>query len=203
MKVALRSSAGVVLAVFFIVLVGWPQASAAQEVTGLATAVDGKVYGLFGDTITTVLASTGTLNTSGDAREASQINGNVPFVLAAKVLHAAAVGNWNDRAASEASLSGLAVTVNGTTIGADFVMVRVVAVKNNLAIATASISELSINGSPVGISGAPNQTVAIPGGQIVINEQQASATGTVVNALHVTVSGLADLVIASATAGID
>lgn len=203
MKVALRSRTGVVLAVFFTVLVGWPQASAAQEVTGLATAVDGKVYGLFGDTITTVLASTGTLNTSGDAREASQINGNVPFVLAAKVLHAASVGSWNDQAASEASLSGLAVTVNGTTIGADFVMARVVAVKNSLAVATASISELSINGVPVGISGAPNQTVAIPGGQIVINEQRESATGTVVNALHVTVSGLADLVIASATAGIE
>ena len=47
-----------------------------------------------------------------------------------------------------------------------------------------------------------NQTVSIPGGQVVINEQQILSDGTlVVNALHATVSGVADVVVASAAAG--
>ena len=35
---------------------------------------------------------------------------------------------------------------------------------------------------------------------IVINEQTTSSAGTVVNALHIVVDGMADVVIASATA---
>ena len=55
---------------------------------------------------------------------------------------------------------------------------------------------------PVWVSGSPNQRLWIPGGQLVLNEQIVSATGTTVNALHATVYGVADVVIASATAGI-
>ena len=68
---------------------------------------------------------------------------------------------------------------------------------------SATISNLLVNGVPIAITGAPNQIVGIPGGQLIINEQTISSTGTtVVNALHVTVAGVADVVIASATAGI-
>jgi len=53
------------------------------------------------------------------------------------------------------------------------------------------------------VTGAPNQAIWIPGGVVTINEQNISSTGTaVVNALHVAVTGVADVVIASATAGI-
>ncbi len=52
------------------------------------------------------------------------------------------------------------------------------------------------------IDGTVNQTVSIPGGQLVINEQQVLSDGTlVVNALHATVSGVADAAVASAQAG--
>jgi hypothetical protein len=37
---------------------------------------------------------------------------------------------------------------------------------------------------------------------LVINEQQPSSASTTVNALHATVFGVADVVVASATAGI-
>jgi len=68
---------------------------------------------------------------------------------------------------------------------------------------SSSLDNLVVNGIPIAISGAPNQTVSIPGGQMVINEQTVSSTGAfVVNALHVTVNGVANLVLASATAGI-
>jgi hypothetical protein len=56
---------------------------------------------------------------------------------------------------------------------------------------------------PVSVSGDPNQTITIPGGQLIINEQTISSNGAmVVNALHIIVNGVADVVIASATAGI-
>ena len=66
-----------------------------------------------------------------------------------------------------------------------------------------TISTPTPNSRPTATAVAPNQTVWIPGGQMVINEQTVSSTGAfVVNALHVTVNGVANLVLASATAGI-
>ena len=60
------------------------------------------------------------------------------------------------------------------------------------------------SGRPVNatVTGDPNQTIDLPGGVVVINEQQVSSDGaTTVNALHAVISGLADVVVASATAG--
>jgi len=53
------------------------------------------------------------------------------------------------------------------------------------------------------VTGQPNQTIPIFGGRVVVNEQQQILpSGRTVNALHVIVDGIADVVIASATAGI-
>jgi hypothetical protein len=65
---------------------------------------------------------------------------------------------------------------------------------------TVTFDGLVINGMPVD-STAPNQTIYIPGGRIVVNEQIASAGGIVVNALHIVAGGV-DVVIASASAGV-
>ena len=40
-------------------------------------------------------------------------------------------------------------------------------------------------------------------GRVVLNEQSPGATGTVVNAIHLVVNGIADVVVASAGAGVD
>jgi hypothetical protein len=58
-------------------LIAGPRVAAAQAVTGHATAVRATTIGLLGST-TTELAGTGTLSGSTDAREASQITGEVP-----------------------------------------------------------------------------------------------------------------------------
>ncbi len=53
------------------------------------------------------------------------------------------------------------------------------------------------------MTGDPNQTIGIPGGLVVLNEQQTLSDGTlVVNALHAIVAGVADVAVASATAGL-
>ena len=52
------------------------------------------------------------------------------------------------------------------------------------------------------MTGDPNQRIDVPGGVVIINEQRVSPDGTtVVNALHAVISGVADVVVASATAG--
>src|SRR5436190_781579 len=61
----------------------------------------------------------------------------------------------------------------------------------------------AINGVPRWVSRAPNQTIGIPGGLLVLNEQQTLPDGTLgVNALHAIVSGVADVAVASSMAGL-
>jgi hypothetical protein len=181
-------------------LLAWPRAGAAQTAAGNARAAGVTTFGLFGGT-TTVLADTGTLAGTDDARDASSVTASVPSVLSGEVLHAVTVG-WPDQVASEASLANVGLKVGGTGISADFVMARAMAVLGGAGSGSALIDNLSINGVPVEVTGEPNQTISIAGGQVVINEQTVSAAGTTVNALHATVSGVADVVVASATAGI-
>src|SRR5206468_8587262 len=164
-------------------------------------AVQTTVAGLLGST-TTVLADTGALSDPTDALQASSLAGSVPSVLTAEALHATTIGVANG-VDSESSLSGLVLTVSGATIGADFVMSRVQAVLGAAGTATTSVSGLSINGMPIAVDPtAPNQVVAIPGGQIVVNEQQISDAAATASALRVTLFGVADVIVASATAAI-
>jgi hypothetical protein len=172
-----------------------PAAGTGETVSGQARVVQATTLA------TAVLADTGTLEGSGDARQATLSTGNVSSLLSAEVLRAVTVG-WPDQVASEASLSNLKMAVGGTSIRADFVMARAFAVRDGAATASTLIGNLAVNGVSVAVTGSPNQTIAIPGGQLVINEQRVSAAGTTVNAIHAAVAGVADVVVATATAGI-
>jgi len=190
-------------AALMIALVGLlavPRAGAAQTVTGNATGARVITLGLVGGT-TTLLADTGALAGTTDARDASQPTASVPPVLTGEVLQAVTLG-WPDQVASAASLANLTLAVGGTGISADFVMARAGAALGGGISGASFIDNLTIGGVPILVTGDPNQTVAIPGGLVVINEQTVSADGTTVNALHAQVSGAADVVVASATAGI-
>ncbi|TLY34103.1 MAG: hypothetical protein E6K57_02020 [Nitrospirae bacterium] len=182
-------------------LLAWPGSSEAQTVTGQASAVQATVFGALGLGTTTALSDTGTLGGTRDAREASLVTGAVPSLLTGEALHAVTIG-WPDQVASEASLGSLALTVAGTGISADSVMARALAVLGSAGTGRTDITGLSINGIPILPTGSPNQTIAIPGGRVVIDEQISSVGASVVNALHVVVDGVADVVIASAKAGI-
>ena len=183
------------LALAAIVAAGTP--AAAQTVSGNARVV--QVNGSAG-TPTTVLADTGQLADTSDARETSAVAGSVTSLVDGETLHAVTIG-WPDQAESEASIADLTVTVNGTTIKASFVMSRVGAVQGQASTGTVNVEGLTINGSPVTVSGAPNQTVAIAGGSVVINERLTTSGAAVVNGLHV-VAGDSDVIIASVSAGI-
>ena len=199
-------------------LLAWPSVGLAQlggllppigsstttsTITGDAAAVRATLFGAVGLlTTTTSLADTGTLSGVNDARDASMDTGTVPSVLTGEVLSAGTI-SWPDEVDSAVSLANLNMSVAGIGIYADSVVAEASQVLGAAGSGTSYIDNLSINGMPVAVTGAPNQTIWVPGGQVVINEQTISSTGTaVVNAIHVTVTGVADVVIASATAGI-
>jgi len=122
-------------------------------------------------------------------------------LLAGDVLHATTIG-YPNQIDSEASLADLSVGAAGMTIGADFVMARVSQVLGTAGVAASEVDNLSINGIPVVVTGAPNQSINIPGGAVILNEQQTLPDGSiVVNGLHITIPGVEDVVIATATAG--
>jgi len=177
-------------------------------VSGSASAVQATtlsalgLLGGLGSTSTTVLSDTGTLAGTNQARDAYQTLGSVPSLLTAEVLSASTF-SYPNQVDSQSSLANLGLAVAGVKIVADSVAAQASQVAGAAGTGSTTISNLSINGIPVVVSGYPNQSVPVPGGQVVLNEQSISSTGTaVVNAIHVTVSGVADVVIASATAGI-
>jgi len=152
--------------------------------------------------MTTALADTGTLTTANNALDASTLAGGIPAALSAETLSASTI-SWADQVDSEASLGNLSMTVAGVGITADFVMAQASQVLGAAGSGSSTLTNLVVNGTPIAVTGAPNQAVWIPGGQVIINEQTISSTGTaIVNALHVVVTGVADVVVASATAGV-
>jgi hypothetical protein len=180
----------------------WPVAAMAQSVSGDASALQATVLGS-----RTVLAATGALDGPDDLREASDLAASVPLLLQAGVLHAAtgsSVTDWGagDYVASEASLADLQLSAAGNTVSAAFVMARALAPVSGSPTGSSEIDGLSINGVPVVVTGLANQTINLLGGRVVLNEQTPGATGTVVNAIHLVVNGIADVVVASASAGI-
>jgi hypothetical protein len=174
--------------------------AADATVVGQASGVRATTLGLLGGT-TTVLADTGALEGTSDARGAGLVTGSVPSLLGAEALNATTIG-WPDQVASEASVANLGLIVGGIGIFADFVMARATGLLGAAGSGSSLVENLSVNGVPISVTGQPNQTVSIPGGLLVINEQTVSGADTTVNALHATVFGVADVVIASATAGV-
>lgn len=191
-----RCCSAVSVTAFLAGLFLWPSLGAAQEVSGQARAVQATLLGA-----TTVISDTGTLNSADDAREASLLIASIPMLGGAEVPHATTVSS-TDVVTSEATLANLNLSVPGNTVTAGFLLARAMAPVEGQGTGRSSIEGLIINGTPVTVTGTPNQIIPLLGGRIVLNEQQVSATGTIVNALHIIVDGIADVVLASASAGV-
>ena len=191
----------VALCVLSVGLLEWPARTRAQSLGDITGTVIGTVTGIVGGT-TTVLGGTGTLAPGSLDSLYSGLDSISTSLVSAEVPSARVIG-YADQIASDSYLSSLNLTIAGIAIAAASAEAAARGpLDGSPGNATSYISSLSINGVEVLIDGTVNQTVAIPGGQVVINEQQVLSDGTlVVNALHATVSGVADAVVASATAG--
>lgn len=178
-----------------------PTSTTTTTVTGQAAAAQVVLLGLLGTATSTSLASTG-ISTTNAENDVGQDTGSISSLLGAEVLNAASY-SYSNEVNSAASLANLGLTVAGISITADSVVAEASQVLGGAGSGSSYITNLAINGVPVTVSGDPNQTIPIPGGQLVINEQTITSTGSiVVNAIHLTVNGVADVVVASASAAI-
>jgi hypothetical protein len=167
---------------------------------------------------TVIRAASGTVPVSGGGEEAALLVGDVPgsatggvASLAAGVMRSAIVGL--DATRGEASMADIAVTVSGNQITSDFLMARGTASCGPAASGSSQLVNLVINGQPITVTGNPNQTVTLPNGTVIINEQSSSVAGNTaamsVSGLHVTTTDsithqqLADIVLADVDAQID
>ncbi len=194
-------SASAALAVMLVALLVWPVAVPANNaVNGSARAVQATSLGSDGTATTTIVSDTGALGGLNDARDASDLTTTVPSLLTAETLYVATI-SWSNEVDSTASVNNLNVTVGGVVITATSVLSMVTSAQGPNSPIT-MIDGLAVSGTPISITGKKNQTVAIPGGQLIINETTNSAGAMTVNGLHIIENGVADIVIASATAGI-
>jgi hypothetical protein len=168
------------------------------------------------------LVDAGPLPESGGSDSRTLLDVSVPseqtggvLGVSAEVAHAATVGQGK-RSRSEASVAEVSMVVAGDSIGAAFLRSQAEATCDGAGGASASgsseVAHLTIAGQEVVVSGQPNQTVDLPNGRVIINEQSRSGSGNqadiTVNALHVIIFNpleeppLADVVIASSHADI-
>jgi len=169
--------------------------------SGDATAVQATVLGT-----STTLSHAGPLPGPGGAEEAALLQASIPGTLTAQVLHAATIGQ-GDRSRSEASTVNLNLTAGGNTIAAGFLMARAEAVcagSDARASGSSEIVGLTLNGQSISVSGQPNQTILLPAGagKIVLNEQTSAPGSITVTALHIVVTGVAEVGVSSAHADI-
>ncbi|HYR43440.1 MAG TPA: choice-of-anchor P family protein, partial [Terriglobia bacterium] len=191
------------VAALSIVLLSWPRTAGAVDCPtfgGRATAVQANVLGI----VPVVLSDTGSLDSTGGAKQASLLNASIAGLLSGKSLHATSIGGGSN-SQSEASVANLVLTVAGNTIGADFIMARASAYCGSVSPTVSAITEihgLKVNGLSIPVTGLANQTVALLGGGLMtINEQTSSVQGQLgsiaVNALHLRVPAVIDAVVAA------
>jgi hypothetical protein len=199
--------AAALLPVFLAV---WPPITHAQTTTyageGIVASVN--VLGL-----KTNIADTGALPSSGGSLSTQLASANIPGVLSLGLLSASTTGG-DFRTSSQASAANVSLTAAGIGITASVLTSNATATacgSQSPAVSGGSnIANLVVNGQSITVTGAPNQTVPLLIGSLIINEQISSVNSSsagssadmVVNALHLKVAGLADVVISSSHAGV-
>jgi len=159
------------------------------------------------------LSDTGPLPSAGGSLSKQLLSANVPGVLNLGVLTESTTGGSN-AASSRSSVANLDLDVAGVSITASVLTANASAqscagLTPGVA-GSSNIVGLVVDGQRITVTGAPNQTIPLIVGALIINEQISSVTNSScggsanmkVNALHLTVAGIADVVISSAQAGV-
>ena len=193
----------------------------------LITSANGATYGGEGTgavvtvtaTGTQIRAASGSLSISGGMADAALSVGDIPgsatggvVTLAASALSSAVIGSGATTKA-HAAMGAVGLTVSGNQISTDFLMARSNANCGPTVGGTSELVNLVINGQPITVTGAPNQTVALSNGSVIINQQAQTIGATsgefTVRALRVltndTLTGqpVADVAVGTAIARID
>jgi len=180
------------------------------------TTFSGRAFAAFVSTPLTgpmFISDTGQLPPSGGARDDALLDtrdlglATLNSVLTAEVL-AASTSGASGEADSSASLANVVVLPgNAAQVTASFVQAESQATCSGVS-GSSEIAGLTFGGTAITVTGQPNQTVTLPGGvTLIINEQATTSNGTYhqiqVNALHLIVPGVAEVILSSAESDIN
>ncbi len=207
-RILLKALAATLVTGCLVVLPPSSQAQTTTTYTGEAVAVS--VNALL---VKTTVSDTGPLPVSGGSLSAQLANLTLPGLLNVSLLSASTTGG-NNQAASQASVANVNLTVAGVSITASVLASNASAQAcggiQPSAAGGSTIAGLTVNGQSITVTGAPNQTIPLLVGSLIINEQISSVTNSsagasadmLVNALHLKVAGLANVIISSSHAGV-
>jgi hypothetical protein len=187
-----------------------PQRGQAQQSTYSGEALGASVDVL--GAVNTSISDTGPLPVGGGSLSAQLANLDLPGLLNLQVLSASTNGE-NNQTNSQASVVNVVLNAAGLNIQASVLTSNATAScsSNNATVSgTSNIAALTVNGRSIKITGSPNQTIPLLLGSLVVNEQISSIVNApnftsadmLVNALHLKVNGLANVVISSSHAGV-
>jgi hypothetical protein len=210
MKPCLKSYGTAVLAITAVALFALPQRSQAQTTQ---TTYSGEAYvvGASVGLVNVDLEDTGKLPPGGGSLSTELLKADVPGLLDVDLLSASTVGA-NNQTTSNASVANVTLTAAGLYITASVLTSNATASCHPGQASdsgSSTIAGLTVNGLSITVTGEPNQTIPLIVGSLIINEQISSTTVSsslsaadmVVNALHLKVNLLADVVISSSHAG--
>jgi hypothetical protein len=181
------------------------------------TTYSGEAYGASVNVlgiIKTTISDTGPLPANGGSLSTQLLGIDLPSLLNLGLLTESTTGGSN-RTSSQSSVANVTLTVAGIDITAAVLTSNATAQACGSASPSvaggSNIAALTVNGRSITITGAPNQTVPLLVGALIINEQISSVTSSAcgasanvtVNALHLTVADIADVVISSSQAGVN
>lgn len=209
------------VAITLLVFGGWPTSEVGGQTTtrpifsGQATAVDATVYGLDGKPIfQQKLGDTGYFEGPAFENDDTVLDASISktqtagiLALNAEVL-SATTGTHGNHSRADSSVLNLSLDIGGVIVNGDLLSAfaratctaGAIALEGGAQLANVTVNEVSV---PVN---APANFVVLDTGlvRVVANEQTTSAGGDklTVNALHITVAGVADVIIASAHADV-
>ncbi len=163
--------------------------------------------------VNTTISDTGPLPANGGSLSTQLAGIDLPGLLNLGLLTESTTGGSN-RTSSQSSVANVNLAVAGIGITASVLTSNATALACGSASPSvaggSNIAALTVNGNSIIVTGAPNQTVPLLIGSLIINEQISSVTSSscgasanvVVNALHLKVADIADVVISSSQAGV-
>jgi hypothetical protein len=198
-KICLKIAA---LAVIFPLVVSAQEFNLSPTFAGRAVALQATAP----DAAPVILADTGVVPATGGERQNS-VPGAVAYPSGTAISLYAVTVAFGNQNRSQASLSGLDVSLGGHRVTAQWVESVATAQGQFLGVlasGNATVNDLTVDGVTIAVSGEANQTVNLPDGYVIINEQTGSNSrdggAITVNAIHLVVNGVGSVVAASATA---
>jgi len=183
--------------------------SAATTYSGRATGMNATVWNTQNLVVTstqTIWAQTIALPSTGGVDDTSQLMGNVSGFITADSLYSSTNGQGS-AIVSKSSVSRLRVTAGGHVISAAFLEATAQAYCGSVRSAGTTVSGLVVNGVTVTVTGSMNQAIYLPGGgMVILNEQstskKGSTSGASVTGMHIIIPNAADIRLAVVSADI-